>query len=174
MKRNMIVSTLVLIMLSTSGINAYGVDVEKRSIPATKIEEALKIDRPVKIISPKQDVIVRDSVLISVQLQDNVSVALSVYKEVPTTEEGEENFSIIVGPEEIEQGESLKFYSKELKDLSQGNYKIVFNVKDEDGKEEEDVVKYFTVKSEKEEIIKTIEAIPKADMTSVLEDVIKK
>lgn len=169
----MIVSTLVLIMLGTSGINAYGVDVDKRSIPATKIEEALKIDEPIKIISPKQDVIVRDSVLISVQLQDHVSVALSVYKEV-NTEEGEKEFSIIVGPEEIEQGESLKFYSKELKDLSQGDYKIVFNVKDQDGEKQEDVVKYFTIKSEKEEIIKTIEEIPKTDMTSVLEDVINK
>lgn len=172
MKRNVIVTTLVLIMLGTSGFNVYGLDIENKSIPATKIEEALKIDKPVKIISPQQDVIVKNSVLISVQLQEDISVALSVYKEISSEEK--ENLTIVMGPEEIEKGQTLNFYSKEIRNLSQGNYKIVFDVKDAKGNKQDSLVKEFIIKSEKEDIIRSIETIPKSNITNILEDVRKK
>lgn len=147
MKKKIIASALILVMLGASVAVSYA-----DYIPFPNYIYSIDAnEEPIEIISPKEDVIVQDSLLISVKVRKGVSVSLSVYKE-------DEEESLILGPEEVEAGESLNFYDKQLKDLLPGEYRIMFDIVDEDGNEKEPVIKCFTIKDKKEELNKTLES----------------
>jgi hypothetical protein len=159
MRRSMITSALVLVILGASASTGYAA---YRPVPSyiysiNENEEALEI------ISPKKDIIVQDSLLISVKVRNDVSVTLSVYKE------GTEEESIIDG-EKIDPGETLGMYTKQLKDLEPGEYKIVFDIEDEEGNEQDAITKSFTVKDKEEEMNEILDQIPETKVTDVLDD----
>jgi len=168
MKRKIVVSALVLMMLGSSALtsNAYYKIADESPVYIQNV-----IVDPIKIISPKEDIIVRDSLLISVQIEEEVSVTLSVYKENKDTSKS--RFSKeekIIRAEKIEVGETLKCYNKQLKDLEPGKYRMVFNIEDQDGKELEPIIKYFTIKEKEEEISESLELISHTKVTNVLSD----
>lgn len=159
MRKSMITSALVLVILGASASTGYAA---YRPVPSyiysiNENEEALEI------ISPKKDIIVQDSLLISVKVRNDVSVTLSVYKE--GTEE-----ETIIDAEKIDPGETLGMYTKQLKDLEHGEYKIVFDIKDEEGNEQDAITKNFTVKDKEEEMNEILEQIPETKVTDVLDD----
>ncbi|QEK13488.1 hypothetical protein FQB35_15130 [Crassaminicella thermophila] len=165
MKRSIITSALVLVILGASATTGYAA---YKPFPSYIYSINANKD-PIEIISPKGDIIVQDSLLISVQVRDDVSVSLSVYKE--DTEETED--TLIFGPEKVDKGESLKFYNKQLKDLSPGKYRMEFDIKDKDGNEEEPIIKYFTVKNKEDEMNESLERIPKTKVTNILNKIIE-
>lgn len=125
---------------------------------------------PVEIISPKGDIIVQDSLLISVQVFDNASVTLNIYKQ---DTEGLEDL-LIFGPDKVDGGENLKFYTKQLKDLSQGKYRMEFDVEDKEGNKEDPIIKYFTVKNKEAEINKSLDDISKTNTKNILENILER
>ncbi|WP_053955052.1 hypothetical protein [Inediibacterium massiliense] len=162
MNRKIITSALIIVILGASSVTGHAAYKTVQSKVNVNVNK-----EPIEIISPKGDIIVQKSVLISVQVIQNVSVSLSVYKE-------EKEDTLIFGPEKVDQGESLKFYNKQLKDLSAGEYKMVFDIKDKDGKSKDPITKYFTVKDKEEEMNETLERIPKTNVTNILDDILDK
>ncbi|MBF8982324.1 hypothetical protein IZY60_02120 [Lutibacter sp. B2] len=169
MKRKIVVSALVLMMIGSSALtsNAY------YKIPdASPAYVKNVIVDPIKIISPKQDIIVQDSLLISVQIEEDVSVTLSVYKENKDTSKGKfSKKQQILSPEKIEVGKALKCYNKQLKNLAPGKYRMVFNIQDKNGKELKPITKCFTIKEKEEEISESLELISHTKVTNVLSDI---
>lgn len=163
MKRKVITSALVLVMLGASVTTSHGA---YRSFPRY-IYTINASQEPIKIISPKGDIIVQDSLLISVQVRDDVSVTLNVYKQ--DTEQSKDD--LIFGPEKVEHGENLKYYNKQLKDLSPGAYKIKFDVKDKEGNEKKAIVKSFTVKNKDIEIEKLTDDLKKNSTNTILKNI---
>ncbi|AOT70546.1 hypothetical protein [Geosporobacter ferrireducens] len=160
MYKKAITGALVLVIISASNTTAYAAH---RQFAQIKYRSNTEINQGlIEIISPKGDVIVQDSLLISVQVLDNASVTLKIYKQDTDDE-------LIFGPEKVDQGENLKFYNKQIKDLSPGKYKMVFEVKDKDGNKKDPVVKYFTVKNKDEEMTKSLNNIMN---TNVLKDIL--
>lgn len=166
MKRKIVVSALVLMMIGASALtsNAYYKIEDVNSIYVQNIPV-----EPIKIISPKEDIIVQDSLLISVQIEEEVSVTLSVYKENKDTSKGKFfKEKQILKPEKIEVGKTLKCYNKQLKDLEPGKYTMVFNIEDQDGEKLERITKKFTIKEKEEEISESLELIAHTKVTNVL------
>ncbi|MEW9123492.1 MAG: hypothetical protein AB2421_12355 [Thermotaleaceae bacterium] len=161
MFKKAITGALVLVIIGTSQTTGYAAH---RHFAKYRFASEVKQD-VLEIISPKGDVIVQDSLLISVQVLDSASVTLRIFKE--DSEKSED--ALIFGPEKVDQGENLKFYNKQLKDLSPGKYRMVFEVKDKDGNKKDPVVKYFTVKNKEEEMTKSINDIMN---TNVLKDIL--
>ncbi|TCO77936.1 hypothetical protein [Marinisporobacter balticus] len=160
MKKKIIASALVLVILGTASASLSYADYRPfpsyiYSIDANK--------EPIEIISPKEEIVVQDSLLISVQIQEGISVSLSVYKEAKEE-------ALIFGPEKVDTGESLNFYSTQLKDLSPGKYRIVFDIAKQDGKEQKPMIKYFTVKDKKEALKKTLENI---EVINISDDILQ-
>ncbi|WP_129596311.1 hypothetical protein [Anaerophilus nitritogenes] len=163
MNRKIITSALILVILGASSVTGHAAYKPVQSKVNVNVNK-----EPIEIISPKGDIIVQKSVLISVQVRQNVSVSLSVYKE----EEKED--TLIFGPEKVDQGESLKFYNKQLKDLSAGKYKMVFDIMDKEGNSKDPITKSFTVKDKEVEMNETLERIPKTNVTNILDDILDK
>ncbi|QZY55148.1 hypothetical protein [Crassaminicella profunda] len=162
MKKNIITSALVLVILGASASTGYAT---YRPVPGY-IYSINENEKALEIISPKQDIIVQDSLLISVKVRNDVSVSMSVYKEA--TKEKEEE--LIIEGEKIDPGETLGMYTKQLKDLEPGKYRIVFDVEDEEGNAQDSIIKNFTVKDKEEEINEILDQIPETKVTNVLDD----
>lgn len=163
MYKKAITGALVLVIISASNTTGYAA---QRQFAQFKYRSNTEVNQGlIEIISPKGDVIVQDSLLISVQVLDNASVTLKIYKQDTAKLED----TLIFGPEKVDQGENLKFYNKQIKDLSPGKYRMVFEVKDKDGNKKDPVVKYFTVKNKEEEMTKSLNNIMN---TNVLKDIL--
>ena len=163
MMKKFITGALVLVILGTSQTTGYAA---YKSFPSFKYSRDVD-QRPIKINSPKGDIVVQDSLLISVQVFDNASVTLNIYK--VDSEKAED--ALIFGPDKVDQGENLKIYTKELNDLSPGKYRMVFNVKDKLGNEIDPVIKYFTVEIKDAEMTKSLDSISK---TNILENILER
>ena len=163
MYKKAITGALVLVIIGASNTTGYAAH---RQFAQFKYKLNTEINQGlIEIISPKGDVIVQDSLLISVQVLDNASVTLKIYKQ----DTAKLDDALIFGPEKVDQGENLKFYNKQIKDLSPGKYRMVFEVKDKDGSKKDPVVKYFTVKNKEEEMTKSLNNIMN---TNVLKDIL--
>ncbi|WZL73082.1 hypothetical protein QBE52_18875 [Clostridiaceae bacterium 35-E11] len=159
MKRKVITSALILVMLGASATTSHAA---YRSFPRY-IYSINANEEPIEIISPKGDIIVQDNLLISVRVQeDDVSVTLNVYKQ----DIDQSKDSLIFGPEKVEHGEKLKFYNKQIKDLSPGSYKIKFDVKDKNGDKMKSIVKSIIVKNKDVEVEKLTEELQKPSTSS--------
>ena len=168
MKKKIITGALVLVILGasqTTGFAAY------KSFPNYKYTTINVVDqRTIEINSPKGDIIVQDNLLISVRVLDESSVTLNIYK-VDSEKLAD---PLIFGPEKVDQGENLKVYTKELKDLSPGKYRMVFSVKDSTGNAKDPIVRYFTVKPKDVEMNRSLESIPKTNILENILNAIKK
>lgn len=154
--KKVITGALVLVILGTSQTTGYAA---YKSFPSFKYSRNVD-QRSIEIISPKGDIIVQDSLLISVQVFNNASVTLNIYK----TDSDKLEDALVFGPDKVDQGENLKFYAKVLKDLSPGKYRMVFTVKDKNGNTREPVIKYFTVaKNKEQEMTKSLGSIQKTN-----------
>jgi len=162
MKKKIITGALVLVILGASQITGFAA---YQSFPNYKYTINVVDQRTIEINSPKGDIIVQDNLLISVRVLDDSSVTLNIYK--VDTEKLED--PLIFGPEKVDQGENLKVYTKELKDLSPGKYRMVFSVKDKSGNTKDPIVRYFAVKPKDVEMNRSLESIPK---TNILENIL--
>ncbi|QXM06972.1 hypothetical protein [Crassaminicella indica] len=162
MKKSIITSALILVILGASASTGYAA---YRPVPSY-IYSINENEKALEIISPKKEIIVQDSLLISVKVREDVSVSLSVYKE--GTEDQEEE--LIIDEEKVEPGEALNMYTKQLKDLTPGKYKIVFEIEDQDGNHQDTITKKFTVKDKEEEINETLELIRETKAVDVLDN----
>jgi hypothetical protein len=163
MKKKVITGALVLVILGASQTTGYAT---YKSFP--NYNYSINVDQQtLEINSPKGDIIVQDNLLISVRVLNDSSVTLSIYKE---NEDNSEE-SLIFGPERVDQGENLKVYTKELKDLSPGKYRMVFSVKDKLGNSKDSVIRYFSVKTKDEEMSRSLERIKS---TNILENILEK
>lgn len=163
MKRKVITSALVLVMLGASVTTSHAA---YRSFPRY-IYSINASQEPIEIINPKGDIIVQDNLLVSVRVRKDVSVTLNVYKQ--DTDQSKD--TLIFGPEKVEHGEKLKFYNKQFKDLSPGAYKIKFDVKDKDGNEMKPIIKAFTVKNKDVEIEKLTDDLKKSSTNTILNNI---
>jgi hypothetical protein len=172
MFKKIITGTLVLIVLTTSGI-AYAGPLDEMNIDGQQLDiksEAvdMKISKvkkeDIQIISPqisseKKEVVADKSLTISINVLGETSVTLSFYKvskvmkvneetnESEKTEEVTELFTQVVEPnEELETD-----FSKYIKDIEQGNYRMIFK---EDGIEKPIDTIEFTVKKTEEVVNK--------------------
>lgn len=122
----------------------------------------------IEIISPRGSIILQDSLLISVHIFDNASATLNIYK--VDTDELED--VLIFGPDKVDQGARLKIYTKELKDLSPGKYRMLFSIEDKLGEPMAPVIKYFTVKNGEPEMNRFLNSIPRTTVTNIIENII--
>lgn len=166
MIKRVLTGALVLVILGTSQATGYAASNSFLSYKYMRNVE----QGPVEIISPKGDIITQDSLLISVWIFDSASITMSIYK-VDTDEM--EN-ALVFGPEKIAQGEERKHYTNEIKDLSPGKYRMVFQVRDKDGKIKDTVIKYFTVNTKDAEISKSLDSMPKMNATNILENILER
>lgn len=172
MLKKIITGTLVLIVLSTSSVAYAGpldelnIDGKQLHIKADnvniKIGKAKKED--IQIISPqispeKKEVIAEKNLLISINVLGETPITLSVYKvskilkvneetmESEEIVEATELFTQVVEPNEELEADFVKY----IKDIEQGNYKMVFK---EDGIQEPVKVIEFKVKKTEEVVNK--------------------
>ncbi len=149
MLNKIVAGTLVLVILSTSGVVVYAdpanevngemkSQIEKIEINTEKKEEKIKIFSP-KINSSKE-VVTDKNLLISVQVLTDSSVTISVYKVLEESEE------LLFEPEVIKPQENL-IYTKLIKDITPGNYRMLFQ---DDKKEQVIEPVEFTVKKANE------------------------
>jgi len=151
MKKGILTGILVLTILTASTGLVFADD---SSTPADNADYAIDViasKGAIEIISPKGNIIVQDSVLISVKVLNNASVILTIYKEPGTNP--------IFGPQKIEPDNNLNFYTKHLKGLTPGEYKMVFDIQNQ-----EPVIKRFTVKDKEAEIRQSLQQIPKINI----------
>jgi hypothetical protein len=160
MIKKIITGALILVMLGTSQVIGYA-DYKSVSHYAYAVNPH---QSPIEIISPKGDIIIQDNLLISVQVFDHASVILRIYKL--------DTGKLIVGPDRVDQGENLKFYTKLLKGLLPGKYRMIFNIKDRYGNNKEPIIKNFTVKNKDIEMNKSLGNIPKLNVTDILKQLI--
>lgn len=162
MRKRVITGALVLVILGASQTTGYAA---YKSFPSYNY--SINVDQQtLEINSPKGDIIVQDSVLVSVRVLNDSSVTLNIYKEEAESEE-----LLIFGPERVDQGENLKVYTKELNDLSPGKYRMVFSVEDKSGNPKDPIIRYFTVKAKDEEMSRSLEKI---QSTNILESILNK
>lgn len=164
MIKKVITGALVLVVLGASQTTTYAT---YKSFPSY-IYSMNANASPIEIISPKEDIVVSDKLLISVKVFDNASVTLRIYRE---DAEKLENI-LIFGPDKVDQGQNLNFYNKELKDLSIGKYRMVFDVADKNGNKKDPVIKYFTVKNKELEINQSLENIPKINFKEIINGIL--
>ena len=162
--KKVITGALVLVILGTSQITGYA---NYKTVPSYRYTRNAD-QSPIEIISPRGNIIVQDSLLISVHVFDNASATLNIYK--VDTDKLED--ALIFGPDKVDQGARLKIYTKELKDLSPGKYRMVFSVKDKTGEPKTPVIKYFTVKNGEPEMARSLDSIPKTTVTNIIESII--
>lgn len=172
MLKKIITGTLVLIVLSTSGVAYAGpldelnIDEKQLDIKAENINiKIAKVnEEDIQIISPqispeKKEVVAEKNLLISINVSGETPITLSVYKvskilkvneetmESEETEEATELFTQVVEPNEELEADFVKY----IKDIEQGNYKMVF---EEDGIQEPIKVVEFEVKKTEEVVNK--------------------
>lgn len=165
MLKKVVAGALVVIILGTAGVTGHAASSRLSSYQYTRnITEGY-----VKIIQPTGDIIFENNVLISVQVFDNATVSLKIYKqdavkaddvkiEEITVGDAVIKGAVVFGPDKVEQGENLKFYQKRIR-LSPGKYAIVFDIRDKNGNKRDAAVKEFTVKNKEEEMNKTLNSI---------------
>ncbi len=138
MIKKIITSTLIIVILSSSGAMVYADPISNANIAG--VEEIQVKNKELEIISPRINssgfILPSKDLLISVKVLKESSVFLSVYKIV------EENEEVIFGPEYVKSGENLKIYNAYIKDIKPGNYKMEFTKENE---EVPFIVKRFTL-----------------------------
>ncbi len=151
MRKRILTGILILAIFTASTGLVFADD---SSSPADGADYAINVlasKGAIEIISPKGNIIVQDSVLISVKVLNNASVILTIYKEPGTKP--------IFGPQKIEPENNLNFYTKHLKGLTPGDYKMRFDIQNK-----EPVIKRFTVKDKEAEIRQSLKQIPKMNI----------
>ncbi|MBB6214529.1 hypothetical protein HNQ80_000609 [Anaerosolibacter carboniphilus] len=169
MLKKVVTGALVVVILGTTSVTGHAAS---SKIPSYRYARNTT-ENYVKIIQPSadQNIIFENNVLISVQVYDNATVSLKIYKQdaVKADKVKIEEFEVdekttikgaVVLDDKIDQGE--KFYQKRIK-LSPGEYAIVSEIKDKDGKKQKPMVKKFTVKNKDEEVTKTLKDIQSTD-----------
>lgn len=149
MLRKIVTGTLVLIVLGASSTVIYANpgDTSEQDSPVEfnineQKKESVEIFKPQ--INSQGEVVVDKNLLISVQVLTESSVTMSVYKVLEESEE------LLFDPEVIKPGENISVYSKVVKDIEPGNYKMTFKNDDE-----EDVIDPVEFKVKKaEEVVK--------------------
>ncbi|MDF2547706.1 MAG: hypothetical protein K0R93_2604 [Anaerosolibacter sp.] len=169
MLKKVVTGALVVVILGTTSVTGYAASGRISSYRYMKniTENYVKVIQP----AADQNIIFENNVLISVQVYDNATVSLKIYKQdavksdtvkieefvvdEKTTIKGE-----VIVNDKVDQGE--KFYQKRIK-LSPGEYAIVSEIKDKNGKKQDPVIKKFTVKNKDEEVSKTLKDIQNTD-----------
>lgn len=186
MFKKVITGTLVLIVLTTSGVayagpldeinidgKEFNIESEAAAIKTSKVKkEDIQIISPQ--INPDQEVVADKSLTISVNVLGETSVTLSVYKvskaikvneETDESEEATELFTQIVEPNEELEADFVKY----IKDIEPGNYKMVFK---EDGIEDPiDIIEFEVKKTEEvvnEENLNTLPNLLDLNITDLL------
>ncbi len=177
MLKKVVTGALVVVILGTTGVTGHAAS---GKIPSYRYARNIT-ENYVKVIQPASDqnIIFENNVLISVQVYDNATVSLRIYKQdaVKADNLKIEEFEVdekttikgaVVLDDKIDQGE--KFYQKRIK-LNPGEYAIVSEIKDKNGKKQNPIVKKFTVKNKEEEVSKTLKDI---QITNPLDNLINK
>lgn len=140
MIKRIVTSTLIVVMLSSSGI-VFADTVDKVDIEGAKEEVEVQVEnKDIEIISPKINssgfILPSKDLLISVKVLTDSPVFLSVYEVLEEKEE------VILGPEAVEAGENLKIYNAYIKDIKPGSYRMEFIKENE---EKPFIVRRFTL-----------------------------
>ncbi|MFZ5968295.1 MAG: hypothetical protein ACOYVK_14120 [Bacillota bacterium] len=156
MFKKVITGALVVVVLVSSNIVVYA----DTANPVLGVDKSIEADINMVVNSPKKnnngEIIVLDNLLVSVQILENSSVTLNIYKEDSAKAE-----YVIWKTETIDKGEDARTFVKEYKDLAVGNYKMVFEAK---GKKSKSLL--FKVEKKEKEIQK-LQEMPVVDVLNV-------
>jgi hypothetical protein len=153
MFKKIIAGTLITVALTTSSALAYENEIDKTipenitehvdQISTDNVDEGIiqQVDqetvdntkedqKEIEIISPQinpaGEVLPSKNLLISIKVQTDDAVFLSVYK---VTDDNEE---VILEPEAVKPGDNLNYYSTQIKDVKPGYYKMKFTKEGQD------------------------------------------
>lgn len=159
MKKSLTSGIILLLLFNSSATIGFADNKMKliSLVPAITIEEPIVEENVleeenagnIEIISPSGEVIVSDSILISMKINNVKSAVLKIYKVVEEADE-ETTETVIFGPEEIKTEDDFEFYTTQIDDVLPGNYKIVVNILDENNSTIENITKNVIVKNKEE------------------------